>query len=104
MGYLTIQTYRTMTKVIFRKFRNGEVIALFPQEPATRDGWECMSYMHVGQHGGADPFIVNDTKSAMPWEYADLYNELKSIGYDDLAVCKRFNKNDYKTRKERARL
>ena len=95
---------KTMTKVIFRKFRNGEVIALFPQEPATRDGWECMSYMHVGQHGGADPFIVNDTKSAMPWEYADLYNELKSIGYDDLAVCKRFNKNDYKTRKERARL
>lgn len=27
-----------MTKVIFRKFKCGEVIALFPQEPATRDG------------------------------------------------------------------
>jgi hypothetical protein len=93
-----------MTKVIFRKFKNGEVIALFPQEPATRDGWECMSYMHIGQHGSADPSIVNDTKPAMPYEYADLYNELKSIGYDDLKVCKKFNKNDYKIRKERARL
>lgn len=92
-----------MTKVIFRKFRNGEVIALFPQEPATCDGWLCVSYMHVGQHGSADPFIVNDTKPAMPYEYADLYNELKSIGYDDLVVCKRFNKNDYKIRQERAR-
>lgn len=93
-----------MTKVIFRKFKNGEVIALFPQEPATRDGWECMSYMHVGMHGGADPFIVNDTKPAIPYECADLYNELKSIGYDNLAVCKRFYKNDYKIRKERAKL
>ena len=93
-----------MTKVIFRKFKNGEVIALFPQEPATRDGWECMSYMHVGQHGSADPNIVHDTKAAMPYEYADLYNELKSIGYDDLVVCKRFNKNDYKIRQERAKL
>lgn len=92
-----------MTKVIFRKFRNGEVIALFPQEPATCDGWLCVSYMHVGQHGSADPFIVNDTKPAMPYEYADLYNELKSIGYNDLAVCKRFSRNDYEIRKERAR-
>ena len=93
-----------MTKVIFRKFGNGEVIALFPQEPATRDGWECMSYMHVGQHGSADPFVVNHTKPATPWEYSELYKELQSIGYNDLAVCKRFNKNDYNIRQERARL
>ena len=93
-----------MTKVIFRKFDNGEIIALFPQEPATYDGWECMSYMHVGQHGSADPFIAKDTKPATPYEYAALYNELKSIGYNDLIVCKRFNKNDYKIRKEKARL
>lgn len=93
-----------MTKVIFRNFRNGEVIALFPQEPATRDGWECMSYMHVGQHGSADPFVVNHTKPAMPWEYSELYKELKSIGYNDLAVCKKFNRQDYKIRQERARL
>ena len=93
-----------MTKVIFRKFRNGEVIALFPQKPATASGWECLSYMHVGQHGNADPFIVNNTKPAMPYEYADLYNELNSIGYNKLVVCKRFNKNKNKIRQERARL
>lgn len=93
-----------MTKVIFRKFKCGDVIALFPQEPATASGWECLSYMHVGQHGSADPFVVNHTKPAMPWEYSELYKELKSIGYNNLAVCKKFNKQDYKVRKERARL
>lgn len=90
-----------MTKVIFRKFRNGEVIALFPQEPATRDGWECMSYMHVGQHGGADPMIVQNTKAAQPKEYAPLAAELLSIGYR-LDIRKKFTKQDYQIRKERA--
>lgn len=93
-----------MTKVIFRKFKNGEVIALFPQEPATRDGWECMSYMHIGQHGSADPNIVRRTKPAKWGEFVELLRELESIGYNDLKLCKRFDKNDYKTRKERARL
>ena len=104
MGYLTIQIYKVMTKVIFRKFKNGEVIALFPQEPATRNGWECVSYMHVGQHGSADPMIVHGTKPAKWTEFVELLMELQSIGYDDLVVYKRFDKNDYKTRKERARL
>lgn len=92
-----------MTKVVFRKFKGGDVIALFPQEPATRDGWECMSYMHVGQHGSADPMIVHDTKVAKPKEYAPLVAELLSLGYR-LDIHKRFGRNDYKTRKERARL
>ena len=104
MGYLTTQTYRTMTKVIFRKFKNGEVIALFPQEPADCIGWLCMSYMHTGQHATATPDLMYNTKPAMPWEYSELYKELKSIGYNDLAVCKRFTRNDYKTRKWKASL
>lgn len=92
-----------MTKVIFRKFKNGEVVALFPQEPATSDGWECMSYMHVGQHGSADPMIVHDTKVANPKEYAPLVAELLSLGYR-LDIRKQFARNDYKVRQERARL
>lgn len=92
-----------MTKVIFRKFNGNEVIALFPQEPATLDGHLCVSYMHVGQHSAASPSIVRDTKPASIEEYRKLLWELEQIGYNDLAVCKRFNKNDYKTRKERAR-
>lgn len=75
---------------------------MFPQVPATSDGWECMSYMHVGQHGSADPNIVHDTKAAQPKEYAPLVAELLSIGYR-LDIHKRFGRNDYKIRKERAR-
>ena len=93
-----------MTKVIFRKFRNGEVIALFPQEAATSDGWECMSYMHVGQHGSASPTIVHETKPAMWDEFVELLRELQSIGYDDLKIYKKFTQEDYKVRQERARL
>lgn len=92
-----------MTKVIFRKFKGGEVIALFPQEPATLDGWLCVSYMHVGQHSAATPRIVDNTKAATPKEYAPLVAELLSIGYR-LDIHKRFGRNDYKTRQERARL
>lgn len=93
-----------MTKVIFRKFKDGEIIALFPQEPATRDGWGCLSYMHVGQHGSADPMIVHGTKPAKWNEFVELLRELQSIGYNDLAVCNRFTRYDYNVRKERARL
>lgn len=92
-----------MTKVIFRKFKNGQIIALFPQEPATGSGWECMSYMHICQHGDADPRIVNDTKPATPLEYSELYNELKKIGYNDLSIYKKFTKEDYKIRKEKVK-
>lgn len=93
-----------MTKVIFRKFRNGDIIALFPQEPATSDGWKCMSYMHVGQHGSADPMIVHVTKPAKRAEFVELLRELQSIGYNELNLCKKFTYNDYKVRQERARL
>lgn len=92
-----------MTKVVFRKLKDGQVIALFPQETASRDGYECMSYMHVGQHGSADPMIVHDTKPATPREYAPLVAELLSIGYR-LDIRKKFGRKDYNVRRERARL
>lgn len=93
-------TKADMTKVIFRTFKDGQVIALFPEIPATDNGWECMSYMHIGQHGAASPFLTHYTRPASEMEYKPLLDELKRIGYDDLKVCKRFGKNDYKTRKE----
>ena len=64
------------TKVIFRKFKNTQdIIALFPEEPSScvRDD-QCMSYMHVGQHSGADAdlaFLSDITFPATPAEYAD---------------------------------
>jgi hypothetical protein len=69
------------TKVVFRKWSNGDVIALFPEVPSDILGHYCMSYMHVGQHGDASPMIVHDTKLAKPEEYAELKAELERIGY-----------------------
>lgn len=78
-------------KVIYRKFPEGDVIALFPEIPGNNP-WYCNSYMHVGQHGDAAVNIVNDTLPASPNEYKDLHAELQSI-YDDckLVIYKRFS-------------
>ena len=67
-------------KVKFRKFEDGEVIALFPEEKWNED--TIASYLHVGQHGGASPELVNDLKPATKKEYAELKAELESLGYE----------------------
>jgi hypothetical protein len=76
------------TPVIFRKFQ-GDIIALLPTIPGSSE-YDCMSYEHVGQHGGADPgMVMRMSKPAKPSEYADLLAELKQVGYDDLKVYNR---------------
>ncbi len=53
------------TKVIFRQWKIGcEIIALFPEIATDTIGYNCQSYMHVGQHGAANPNIIADTKPA----------------------------------------
>jgi hypothetical protein len=85
--------------VIFRKFPDGDIIALFPCIPAEGlNPWTCQSYMHVGQHGAADPRIVHDTRPARKHEYAALKTELERIGYH-LIVRRRFPRNAYASRK-----
>jgi hypothetical protein len=70
------------TKVIFRKFKNGDIIALFPEEVGVLHSYCCTCYEHVGQHGSADyTHIVHMTKLAVPEEYANLKNELESTPY-----------------------
>lgn len=76
------------TKVIFRKFADGQIIALFPEMP---EGFLIGSYMHVGQHGTASKGIVQTTKLATPEECTDLFNEIESIGYD-LQIVKKIMK------------
>lgn len=78
------------TKVVFRKFKDGQVVALFPKLIWNNAG-DIASYMHVGQHAGANRCIVNDTKPATRQEYEELYKELKSIGYD-LEIGKRLTR------------
>jgi hypothetical protein len=68
--------------VCFRKFDNGDVIALFP------DQWEsasaCMSYMLVGQHGGADRQLLLTLDRAMPDEYEPVLREITDIYEDEV--------------------
>lgn len=78
-----------MTRVAFRTYPDGDVIALFPDE-VERDG-TVTCYVHVGQHGGADyTGVVRRTRPATEEEAAELRSELESVGYDDLKPIKRY--------------
>lgn len=70
-----------MQNVKFRKFPEGDIIALFPDEPDNHRG-DITSYQHVGQHGAASPELVADLEHATPEEYAPLLKELEDAGYD----------------------
>lgn len=82
------------TEVIFRKFKDdGSLIALFPYEEWAEGS--CGSYMHVGQHGGADyNHCIKASKPAKLSEYKDLKEELQSLGY----VLKVIKRKQYATR------
>lgn len=84
--------------VVFRHWE-GEVIALFPTEPSDCRNWyNCDSYEHIGQHGGADPiWIVAHSRPAKPDEYRELARELRRIGYR-LTIRKRIARHYNKTR------
>lgn len=73
------------TPVIFRKYgprRGDSVIALFPAELGTPDPYTCSSYVHVGQHGSADPNrVMRRTRPATPDEYRDLQAELEGAPF-----------------------
>jgi hypothetical protein len=76
--------------VIFRRFPDGDIIALFPYLAAEcLNPWPCQSYMHIGQHGAADPRIMHGTRPAKRHEYAALKMELEQVGYR-LVVRQRF--------------
>lgn len=79
-----------MTKVVFRRWKDGDIIALFPDAPWSRCDYSTTSYMHVGQHGAADyAGVIAATRPARKDEYRDLLAELRGIGYTDLRVVKR---------------
>lgn len=69
------------TQVVFRKFPEGDVIALFPNEIADQE-YNIMSYQHIGQHGAACPSLAMKLIVPSKHEALKLYKELVSIGYD----------------------
>lgn len=78
-----------ITKVVFRKFKSGEVIALFPEFINYPSG-DCESYMHIGQHGAADyTGLLIRTKLATDKEYKALKKELEDLGYN-LKIIKKY--------------
>mgnify|MGYP006888328611 FL=1 len=77
------------TTVIFRRFKDGGIIALFPYEIETKQG-HVSSYMHIGQHSAASLDVIQCTALAEPSKYADLQKELEGIGYV-LEIKKRVN-------------
>ena len=75
-----------MTNVIFRKFYEGDVIALFPDEVANSRGF-ILSYQIGGQHGAASPELIAELETATRAEFQALLNELThQVGYTDLTV------------------
>lgn len=64
-------------RIIFRKFKEGDVIALLPDNPANYG--KVDSYQHVGQHGESDLAITRSTVKATPEEYGPLLRELQGI-------------------------
>lgn len=66
--------------VCFRKFDNGDIIALFPNEPYDLEG-NIMSYMHIGQHSGASPELVDELEPTNGTEHYKLWTELLTLGY-----------------------
>lgn len=90
--------------VVFRKWNDcGGVIALFPELPADVLGRFCLSYEHIGQHGGADYHaVVSRTTPARPPEFAALARELARIGYE-LRPIQRASARHLRRRLEAAR-
>lgn len=70
--------------MIFRVWRGdpATTLALFPELPANREPYCCLSFEHIGQHGAADyRLVLQKTRPARPQEYAELKQELEGRGY-----------------------
>ena len=88
-----------MTRMVFRRYPDGQVIALFPDIPWSGRRGEATSYMHVGQHGAADySHVVATTKPVTEKEYAGLLDELRQTGYDNMRIVKRAKIQNYEQR------
>jgi len=81
-----------ITEVVFRKFKDGDIIALFPYDVDYPNG-DISSYMHIGQHGAANyNYVMKDTVAAIKAEYDDLKEELENRGYNLKVIKRKSNK------------
>ena len=79
-----------MINVIFRKFEDNEIIALFP---GIKEGNNfILSYMEIGQHGQAHKNLIKDLNQCTSKEILNMKKELENIGYKDILVSKGWKK------------
>lgn len=81
----------SMTEVAFKieinpYTKEREVFAFFPKQLENESLKTYTSYSHCGQHSVCALDYYNRCKWANVYEYKSLYNELKSIGYENLVV------------------
>lgn len=93
-----------ITAVVLRKWPDtGDLIALFPELPSDYLGHFVDSYMHVGQHAGADYHgVIQATAAATAEDATDLIRELERIGYR-LKVIKRASRRVHEARRVTAK-
>jgi hypothetical protein len=97
--------------VIFRKWLNNKVLALFPEDPVDKEGRYCFCYEPIGEpeskyYGllvGAEDYTtcIRRTKPATPEEYGDLKARLERVGYK-LRLKKRISGKSIAARMARA--
>lgn len=69
------------TKVLFVTEREGEILAVFPEEKEGQYNVKC--YCHLGQHSQTGINYYKSLREAKPVDYQPLYDELvKEFGYD----------------------
>lgn len=84
---------KQILKVVFRKFDNDEIIALFPEITFGYPHYKMMSYMSIGQHYEVDHHaIIQQTKLATEDEYKTLLKEIEKVYHEyEIKVMKKIN-------------
>ena len=72
-----------VTPVIFRRWPDGSIIALFPTIPDDYAGRFCSSYARIGSHSGADyQGVISRTTPTSAKEHEALKQELEGYPYE----------------------
>jgi len=77
--------------VIFRKFQEGDVIALYPTLPYAHNLDEIISYQVIGEHGAASRILIDELEPASIEEAEELIVALQlHEGFDNLVLTDKY--------------
>lgn len=82
------------TKVLFRKYDGGKIVALFPRIASSSDSKYCHCYHDAGYHGAEIPEkVIGATVPANRKEFSKVQRELVKLGYK-LRIAARMHPKD----------